>query len=227
MTWSAFSVIRPPMATTLRSIPELQAAGLVSAADATALQAVASRYAVAITPAMVALIDHADAHDPIARQFVPDARELQHRPEELADPIGDERFARAPGVVHRYPDRVLLKLTHVCPVYCRFCFRRETVGPGGPQALSGESLNAALAYIAGDPRIWEVILTGGDPFMLAPDASPRSHAGSARCSTSRCCAGTRACRWSRRSASRPISSTPCARPAEASTSPCTPTIPAS
>src|SRR6476661_3788360 len=112
------------MAKTLRSIPELQGAGLVSAADADALHAVATRYAVAITPAMSALIDRADAGDPIARQFVPDARELQHRPEELADPIGDERYARAPGIVHRYPDRVLLKLTHVCPVYCRFCFRR-------------------------------------------------------------------------------------------------------
>jgi lysine 2,3-aminomutase len=63
---------------------------------------------------------------------------------------------------------VLLKLTHVCPVYCRFCFRREVVGPGGPQALSGAALDAALGYIAGRPEIWEVILTGGDPFMLAP-----------------------------------------------------------
>jgi lysine 2,3-aminomutase len=71
-------------------------------------------------------------------------------------------------VVHRYPDRVLLKLTHVCPVYCRFCFRREVVGPGGPQALSGGALEVALAYIAGDPNIWEVILTGGDPLMLSP-----------------------------------------------------------
>ena len=60
---------------------------------------------------------------------MPDARELEQRPEELPDPIGDERFSPVPGVVHRYPDRVLLKLTHVCPVYCRFCFRRETVGP--------------------------------------------------------------------------------------------------
>jgi lysine 2,3-aminomutase len=155
------------MTKTLRSVPQLQAAGLVSAADAVALQAVAARYAVAITPAMAALIDRAAPDDPIASQFVPDTRELQHRPEELADPIGDERFARAPGIVHRYPDRVLLKLTHVCPVYCRFCFRRETVGPGGPQTLGGEALDAALAYIAGDPRIWEVILTGGDPFMLS------------------------------------------------------------
>ncbi len=155
------------MQRTLKSIAELQAAGLVPAADVDALQAVAARYAVAITPAMAGLIDRGDPNDPIARQFVPDARELQHRPEELADPIGDERFARAPGIVHRYPDRVLLKLTHVCPVYCRFCFRRETVGPGGPQALSGDALDAALAYIAGDARIWEVILTGGDPLMLS------------------------------------------------------------
>jgi lysine 2,3-aminomutase len=155
------------MQRTLKSIAELQAAGLVPAADVDALQAVAARYAVAITPAMAELIDRGDPNDPIARQFVPDARELQHRPEELADPIGDERFARAPGIVHRYPDRVLLKLTHVCPVYCRFCFRRETVGPGGPQALSGDALDAALAYIAGDTRIWEVILTGGDPLMLS------------------------------------------------------------
>jgi lysine 2,3-aminomutase len=155
------------MGKTLRSIPDLHAAGLVSAADADALQAVAARYAVAITPAMAALIDRADPDDPIAHQFLPDARELQHRPEELADPIGDERYARAPGIVHRYPDRVLLKLTHVCPVYCRFCFRRETVGPGGPQAISGRALDAALAYIAGDPNIWEVILTGGDPLMLS------------------------------------------------------------
>jgi lysine 2,3-aminomutase len=71
-------------------------------------------------------------------------------------------------VVHRYPDRVLLKLTHVCPVYCRFCFRRETVGPGGPQALSDGELDAASRYIAGDPNIWEVILTGGDPLLLSP-----------------------------------------------------------
>jgi lysine 2,3-aminomutase len=155
------------MGKTLRSVPELQAAGLISAADTAALQAVAARYAIAITPAMAGLIDRADPDDPIARQFVPDPRELQHAPEELADPIGDERFARAPGIVHRYPDRVLIKLTHVCPVYCRFCFRRETVGPGGPQALAGDALEAALAYIAGDARIWEVILTGGDPFMLS------------------------------------------------------------
>jgi lysine 2,3-aminomutase len=152
---------------TLHRIAELVQAGLVPS-EAPALGEVAARYAVAVTPEMLALIDRGDPADPIARQFVPDRRELDRRPEELSDPIGDERHAPVPGVVHRYPDRVLLKVTHVCPVYCRFCFRRETVGPQGPPALSGQALDRAVAYIAADPAIWEVILTGGDPFMLSP-----------------------------------------------------------
>ena len=153
---------------TLRSIADLNGAGLVAPEEAPALAMVADRYAVAITPDMARLIDCADPADPIARQFVPDVRELQHLPEERADPLDEERLTPVPGVVHRYPDRVLLKLTHACPVYCRFCFRREVVGPGGPQALSDAALTAALAYIAGNPGIWEVILTGGDPLVLSP-----------------------------------------------------------
>jgi lysine 2,3-aminomutase len=153
---------------TLRTMGDLAEAGLLAPGAAPALAAVASRYAVAITPEIAGLIDRTDASDPIARQFVPDARELVHASEERADPLGEGERSPVPGVVHRYPDRVLLKLTHVCPVYCRFCFRRETVGPGGPQALSDAALERALTYIAGDPRIWEVILTGGDPLMLSP-----------------------------------------------------------
>lgn len=152
---------------TLRTVADLRAAGLLPR-GAAELEPVVARYAVAITPDLTALIDGAHAEDPVARQFVPDARELNHKPEELADPIGDDAHSPVPGVVHRYPDRVLLKLTHVCPVYCRFCFRREVVGPGGPQALSDKALDTAVAYIAANPGIWEVILTGGDPFMLSP-----------------------------------------------------------
>src|ERR1700680_299190 len=153
---------------TLRSIAALREAGLATGADPVVLAEVAARYAIAVTPEMVRLIDRADANDPIARQFVPDARELHQRLGERADPLSEERLSPVPGVVHRYRDRVLLKLTHVCPVYCRFCFRRETVGPAGPPALSGDALDKAVAYIAADPGIWEVILTGGDPFMLSP-----------------------------------------------------------
>jgi len=153
---------------TLRTAADLSAAGLLAAGREIGLDRVAARYAVAITPDLAALIDRADPCDPIARQFVPDVRELDHLPEERADPIGDEAHSPVPGIVHRYPDRVLLKLTHVCPVYCRFCFRREVVGPGGPQALSDQAIETAVAYIASDANIWEVILTGGDPFMLSP-----------------------------------------------------------
>jgi lysine 2,3-aminomutase len=151
---------------TLHTLKALEREGLV-AADPRLADA-AHSMAIALTPELAALIDRADlAHDPIARQFVPDIRETEVAPEELADPIGDEARSPVKGVVHRYPDRVLLKPLHVCPVYCRFCFRREKVGPGG-EALDAAELEAALAYIRGHKEIWEVILTGGDPLMMAP-----------------------------------------------------------
>jgi lysine 2,3-aminomutase len=155
------------MTKTLRTIAELRDAGLVSAAQAAALEPVAARYAVAISPAMAALIDRDDPDDPIARQFIPDPAELVSAPLERADPIGDDAFSPVEGIVHRYPDRVLLKLVYTCPVYCRFCFRREMVGPGGRRALTAEQRDAAYGYVRKHPEIWEVILTGGDPLVLS------------------------------------------------------------
>ena len=149
----------------IRTASHLAAAGLISPTAVPALDAVGRRYAVAITPAIRALIEAPD--DPIGRQFIPDPAELDHRPHELADPIGDEPHSPLPGLVHRYPDRVLLKPVLVCPVYCRFCFRREHVGPGGG-GLTQAQTDAALAYIEDRPAIREVILTGGDPLMFAP-----------------------------------------------------------
>lgn len=133
-----------------------------------ALEAVAARYAVAVTPALLRLIDPSDPADPIARQFVPDARELDTLPDELSDPIGDEAHSPLRGIVHRYPDRVLLTPTFACATYCRFCFRREQVGPGAEAHLTQAELEAALGYIAAHEDVWEVILTGGDPFVLSP-----------------------------------------------------------
>ena len=152
----------------LRSADDLLSAGLISGAEAEALGAVLARYAVSVTPDMAELIDPQDPDDPIGRQFVPRAEEAVATPEERADPIGDAAHAPVTGIVHRYPDRVLLKPLHVCPVYCRFCFRREMVGPDGLGTLTDAELDTALAYIAQDPRIWEVVLTGGDPFALSP-----------------------------------------------------------
>jgi len=153
---------------TLKTADELVAAGLARPERRDALAAVAARYAVAITPAIDELIDSGDPDDPIARQFVPSEAELETAPNENADPIGDDRHSPVKGIVHRYRDRVLLKLTHLCPVYCRFCFRRETVGPGEDQVLSSKTLDSALAYIRATREIWEVIMTGGDPFTLSP-----------------------------------------------------------
>lgn len=153
---------------TLRSAADLIDHGLAAPAAAAEIEAVAARYAVAVTPAVAALIDPADPHDPIARQYLPSGEELMQSTGESPDPIGDHPHSPVPGVVHRYPDRVLLKLVHVCAVYCRFCFRREMVGPGKEQALSPEAVDRALDYVRTHGEIWEVILTGGDPLMLAP-----------------------------------------------------------
>lgn len=153
------------MTDALHSIADLAEAGLVSADRRRALEAVADRYAVGITKTMADLI--ADEADPIARQFLPDVRELEIHANESADPIGDKCHTPVEGIVHRYCDRVLLKIVHVCPVYCRFCFRREMVGPGREPSLTPQAIDNAIAYIAGRTEITEVILTGGDPFILS------------------------------------------------------------
>ncbi|MDI1364033.1 MAG: lysine-2,3-aminomutase-like protein [bacterium] len=157
-----------PPANTLRSAQALADAGLIAPERLPALERVAAQYAVAITADMAALIEPANAADPIARQFVPQVAELISTPGEDPDPIGDLTHSPVEGIVHRYPDRVLLKPTHTCAVYCRFCFRREMVGPEGLSTLSPEQLDAAFAYIAARPEIWEVIITGGDPLVLSP-----------------------------------------------------------
>ena len=153
---------------TLHTPAAFVAAGLLPPDRRAEVEAVARKYALGVTPAIAALIDSADLADPIARQFLPDARELVTTPDERADPIGDDAHSPCEGLVHRYPDRVLLKLVNVCAVYCRFCFRRETVGPGRASALSPQALERALAYVAARETIWEVILTGGDPLAASP-----------------------------------------------------------
>ncbi|GBQ05480.1 lysine-2,3-aminomutase-like protein [Saccharibacter floricola] len=150
---------------TLRTADSLIQAGLVPPDQREALLRVARDYATAIPPAFSNLIEHPD--DPIARQVIPDPRESTQQPHEDVDPIGDDALSPVPGVVHRYEDRALLKPLLICPLYCRFCFRREHVGPGGG-LLSDEALEAAFQWFEAHPKIREVILTGGDPLMLSP-----------------------------------------------------------
>jgi lysine 2,3-aminomutase len=151
---------------TLRTPQHLVDARLIDSNAATSLETVIKRYAVAITPNVVESIQTSGVHGPVARQYVPSARELTASADERTDPIGDEAHSPVKGIVHRYPDRVLLMPTQVCAVYCRFCFRREAVGPthGG---LSDAELILALNYIRHTPSVWEVIITGGDPLVLS------------------------------------------------------------
>ena len=141
------------LARTLREPAELVARGLAPAVALPDLEKVAARYAVAVTPDIAALIDPNDPDDPISRQFIPSAAELVAQRNEDADPIGDHAHSPVAGIVHRYPDRVLFKLVHVCAVYCRFCFRREMVGPGKATALSPAAYAGAIGYIRAHPEI--------------------------------------------------------------------------
>lgn len=134
-------------------------------AEPGALDAVAARYAIALTPTVQTLITAPD--DPIGRQFVPHPAEQHAAPHERPDPIGDAAHSPVPGIVHRYADRALLVPLLACPVYCRFCFRRERVGPDGG-VLTDAQLAAAYAWLRAHPAVGEVILTGGDPLMLSP-----------------------------------------------------------
>ncbi len=150
----------------VRRVEDLVRAGLIPQARAPEIARVVERFALTITSEMAALIDPTDPADPIAAQFVPHPAELDIAADEVADPIGDGPYEVAPGVTHRYRDRVLLKPTHLCRVYCRFCFRRDRVGHGEDN-LSEADLDAAMAYVAARPEIFEVILTGGDPLVLS------------------------------------------------------------
>lgn len=151
---------------TLRTVDALVSRGLVTPEDRPALEQLVANFSLAITPDVAALLDGAGPSDPLARQFVPDAAELLVDEREISDPIGDAVHARTAAVIHRYPDRVLLKANHACPVYCRFCFRRETVGRGA-ERITEADVTEALSYVRAHPEIWEVILTGGDPLILS------------------------------------------------------------
>lgn len=141
-------------------------AGLVPAESDRTLLAVEASFSIRITPHIIGQLNETEPDSPLYTQYIPDGRELAISEEDLDDPIGDALFEKARGVTHRYPDRVLLKPTHTCLVYCRFCFRREKVGHP-EEALDKAAMNEALTYIRENDSIWEVILSGGDPLVLS------------------------------------------------------------
>lgn len=150
----------------LRTGAQLAAAGFATPSDIEKIDAVGARYSIAIPAGVAALMDPDDPADPIARQFIPDPDELVVADDELEDPIGDATHSPVRGLVHRYPDRVLLMPTLSCPVYCRYCFRRDRVGRAA-DSPTADDLDAAFGYIEDNRDIREVILTGGDPLSLS------------------------------------------------------------
>lgn len=151
----------------IRDITYLAQKGLVKKNKLNDLQKVVEDFSLSITHEMFQLIDPHNENDPIAKQFIPSPAELNINENELSDPVGDEVYTKTKGIVHRYRDRCLLLPIKVCPVHCRFCFRKEKIGESS-ETLAPEELQNAIQYIKDHPEIWEVIITGGDPFILKP-----------------------------------------------------------
>ncbi len=152
----------------LRSIADLIENGLLSDLNISDFLALESIYDIGISEHIHKLLSGVEnpLSDPIGRQYIPSLDEMIIKEDELSDPIGDDLYSPVKGIVHRYPDRVLFKVTNVCEVYCRYCFRKEMIGAGANH-LSGSEFMAAIDYIRAHNEIWEVILTGGDPFILS------------------------------------------------------------
>ncbi len=123
---------------------------------------VSARYPVRLTDYYAGLIKQPD--DAIWKQCMPDARELEDH-SQCPDPLDEKALSPVPGLIHRYPDRVVMLVSNRCPVYCRFCMRKRLVG-SGDAPMGEDALLTALEYIAAHPTIHDVILSGGDPLML-------------------------------------------------------------
>ena len=123
------------------------------------------QYKTLITPYYLSLIDFSDPHCPIKKQAIPHLDELIETSGELSDPIGDQAHSPQDILVHRYPDRALLFPTFECPMYCRYCFRKETLNDS--KVKLHQSLPQALSYIRSQKQLEEIILSGGDPLMLS------------------------------------------------------------
>lgn len=122
-----------------------------------------SRFRTLVPPYYLGLIDANDPEDPIARMAFPTAEEESALG--FRDPIGDLERQAAPRLTHRYPDRALLHVTNLCPMYCRFCFRKNLMNEAEEELYAGD-FEPALTYLASHPEVEELILTGGDPWML-------------------------------------------------------------
>lgn len=153
---------------TLHDVMALKRARLISDENASKLDKICQQYDVAISPHVQKQLTDLSTPvlSPIGRQYIPSLEELNVKSYEESDPISDHSYSPVKGIVHRYADRVLFKVTPLCAVYCRYCFRKEMIGKNG-ENLKDQDIENAISYIKSHPEIWEVILTGGDPLILS------------------------------------------------------------
>jgi lysine 2,3-aminomutase len=149
----------------IRQLDQLERMLTLSAAERTAVEMSPSKLPVGITPYFMSLLSRDDPNDALRRTVVPTVAEFTHAPEEADDPLGEDEQSPVPGLVHRYPDRVLLLVLDFCSTYCRYCTRSRVVGHGAIYP-SRSRLERAIDYIRSNPAIRDVLISGGDPLTL-------------------------------------------------------------
>ena len=134
--------------------------------EAEGIKKALAKFRMAITPYYLSLIDPNDPYDPIRRQAIPAGEECNIAPADLNDPLHEDEDSPAPGLTHRYPDRVLFLITDMCSMYCRHCTRRRFAGQKDDESPS-ERIEKCLAYIEKTPQVRDVLLSGGDCLMVS------------------------------------------------------------
>lgn len=154
----------------LRTLPHLERIFALSEDERDAVRRHRGALPVGITPYYAALMDARDPNEPLRRTHIPVGAEYRRAPGEADDPLAEDQDSAVPGLVHRYPDRVLFLATGFCSTYCRYCTRSRLVGEvGGELHFAYTQWEAALAYIEANPGIRDVLISGGDPLTLGDD----------------------------------------------------------
>ena len=152
----------------VRSLEQLRAHLTLTADEERGCAETADIFRLGICPYYLSLIDPQRPDCPVRRQAIPVAAEARVRPGELDDPLGEDKTRPVEAIVHRYPDRVLLLALDSCSVYCRHCTRRR-ITRGGEASLNRTALAEAVAYVRAHPEVRDVLISGGDPFLLADE----------------------------------------------------------
>ena len=150
----------------LNTVEEIEKVFLLTESEKKALNS-SGLFRVDITPYFISLIDADDAEDPIRKQVIPTDAEMVPFTSMMEDSLAEDRHSPVPGLVHRYPDRVLMLVTTQCASYCRYCTRSRIVGD--PSAtFSRHEFEMQIEYLKRTPQVRDVLLSGGDPLVLAP-----------------------------------------------------------